>query len=218
MITLRARALVSFLLIGVFVVQSPALAFSRTLCQFECLDFQEIYNGYGKVEMRQKSINLAPLASSRPGETHAAFVVSQQVLDGEYDVRFTMNTREQLRTGSEPNPWEMGWFTFGYKPDGMFKYLILKPNGYGVELGEFLGDWNQNFLYTSHVGDVSFNTGTEHHVLVRVRENHIVLVVDGVRQMVYQKSERDRLTTDGAIGFYTEDANVTVSHISIVRY
>ncbi len=182
------------------------------------LAIQRVYDGYGSVDISRRSIEMSPMASTSPDETHAAFVVSQKILPSRFDVRFTMTTQAQLRKGSNPNPWEVGWFTFGYTPQGTFKYLILKPDGYGVELGEFLGGWNQNFLYTSSVGEQSFATGVPHDVFMKVRDGRIGVWVDSIFVMDYQMNDRDVLPASGAIGFYTEDARVQVSNVRVTTY
>ncbi len=179
--------------------------------------YSQIFNGYGEVNIDEANSNvfLSPMLATSPGETHSALVVSQTSLQGDFSVNYTVNTSSQLRTGSTPNPWETGWFVFGYKPDGTFKYLILKPNGYGIELGESLGNDAQNFLWTSRVGEYSFNIGQSYKVTLEVRGNEIILGVDGVERLRYQMTSKDLLDTNGKYGFYTEDASVTFSDIQI---
>ena len=158
---------------------------------------------------------LSPKISTSPSETHSALVTSRETYGGNYEANFKMTTLAQLRTGSAPNPWEVGWFVFGYKPDGKFKYLILKPNGYGVELGESLLNDRQNFLYTSRVGDENFSIGHSYDVRVRVENGVVTLFVDGTERMRYRMSDRDLLSREGKIGFYTEDAAVRVEQVSV---
>ncbi|MDO8626602.1 MAG: hypothetical protein Q7K39_04105 [Candidatus Magasanikbacteria bacterium] len=174
-----------------------------------------VYNGYGKVSWNNlsKTLYMAPKASTEQSETHAALVVSNQTLKQPYQVSFTMNTIKQLRTGSAPNPWEVGWFGFGYKPDGKFKYVILKPNGYGVEIGESLLNDQQNFSYTSPLNQDIFNLNTKYNVVVKVQDNVITLTVNGKPYVAYTMSAKDTLTADGQYAFYTEDAEATFSNI-----
>ncbi len=176
--------------------------------------FDMIYNGYGVVELGP-TILLSPKASTRPQETHAALVTSRETYRGNYEATFKLTNLSQLRTGSTPNPWEVGWFVFGYKPDATFKYLILKPNGYGVELGESLRNDRQNFLYTSRIGDENFPVGQSYDVRVRVENDVITLFVNGTERMRYRVSSRDLLSADGKIGFYSEDAAVKIENISV---
>lgn len=75
-----------------------------------------------------------PPASTKPGETHAAMVVSSEVLDGGIEVQLRIKTVAQLRRGSKPNPWEVAWFGWGYQRAEQFYYFVGKPNGW--ELGK----------------------------------------------------------------------------------
>ena len=179
--------------------------------------FSVIYDGYGSVSIQNSTIVLEPKAATQPTETHAALVKSDATYSGDYTFSTTMRTDAQLRTGSEPNPWEVGWLAFGYKPDGTFKYLLLKPNGYGIELGEFLGGTTQNFLWTSQVGADDFPIGRDYRVDVRVYGESIEVLVDGARRLSYTQTQKDRLSTDGAVAVYAEDARVIFSDIQVLQ-
>lgn len=170
--------------------------------------WEEIYNGYGVNTTTSTGWKLQPMTASAPGETHASLVVRKQQAVGTYSLSVRMTPIAQLRTGANPNPWETGWIVFGYKPDGSFKYLILKPNGYGVELGEFLGGTTQNFLYTSPLGAESFPIGQSYQVNLVVKNGRIIARVNGREVLNYTMSSRDLLSTDGRYGWYTEDAAV----------
>lgn len=179
--------------------------------------FSVIYDGYGTVDIQNATIVLEPKAATQPSETHAALVKSDTAHTGDYTFSATMRTEAQLRTGSEPNPWEVGWLAFGYKPDGTFKYLILKPNGYGIELGEFLGGTTQNFLWTSQVGADDFSIGRDYRVDIRVRGEVIEIWIDGAKRLSYIQTQTDRLSSDGAVAFYSEDARAVFSHIQVLQ-
>lgn len=179
--------------------------------------FSVIYDGYGTVDIQNSTIVLEPKAATQPFETHAALVKSDTAYSGDYTFSATMRTEAQLRTGTSPNPWEVGWLAFGYKPDGTFKYLILKPNGYGIELGEFLGGTTQNFLWTSPFGTDDFPIGRDYRVDVRVRGETIEIWIDGAKRLSYIQTQTDRLSSDGAVAFYSEDARVVFSHIQVLQ-
>jgi hypothetical protein len=193
------------------VTQAPAAA------EIEAIEYTEVFNGYGDVVISENgsNVHLDPMHASESTETHAALVVSEQTLSGNYSVSFIINNESQSRTGSPPNPWEVGWFVFGYKPNGIFKYLILKPDGYGIELGESLGNDIQNFLWTSNVGDDQFSIGQSYSVKLEVNNDDVILTIDGSERFRYSISEKDTLDTDGLFGFYSEDAEVAFSKISI---
>ncbi|MBI2484598.1 hypothetical protein HYW18_00340 [Candidatus Uhrbacteria bacterium] len=177
----------------------------------------DVYNGYGTNLFENGTWSLVPKASVEPSETHASLVLAKYPLSEPYVFRTTMTPVRQLRTGSPPNPWETGWLLFDYKPDGRFKYLILKPDGYGVEIGEYLGPGEQNFLYTSRVGDLSFPIGQSYDVTLVVRSSRIFVFVNGQEVARYAMSENDILDTTGRVGLYTEDAEVLFQDIFAQR-
>ncbi len=202
-------------LITLFLALSLMLPASANAAFFRSANlWEEIYNGYGINTYTSGAWRLKPQASSQLYETHASLVLGKTTLEGNYRLSVQMTPVAQLRTGSAPNPWETGWITFGYNPDGTFKYLILKPNG--IELGEFLGGWNQNFLYTS--SDVLFPIGQRYDVSIVVRDGWIVTYVNGSRVMRYQMNERDLLDTNGRFGWYAEDAEVMYANVSVRQW
>lgn len=176
-----------------------------------------VYDGYGTVKWNNKSasLSMSPKAATQPNETHSALVVSNGSYSQPYEASFSLKTTKQLRSGSAPNPWEVGWFVFGYKDTGKFKYLILKPNGYGVELGESLLNDQQNFLYTSPVNRDNFPINTAYNIILRVQNDVLTVVINGQQYVQYTMSPKDLLTPDGQYGFYTEDASVVVSNIAV---
>ncbi len=111
----------------------------------------------------------------------------------------------------------MGWFVFGYKPDGKFKYILLKPNGYGIEFGESLLNNAQNFLYTSPFNKDFFPAGQTYAVDVNVQGKILTLTISGIKYLSYTLSSKDQLTLDGKIGFYSEDANVQISNVRVTQ-
>jgi hypothetical protein len=192
-------------------------ATTQTVTNSTALDgssFTELWNGYGLTSWSGNTLSLSPKASTSPSETHSAFVLSTIPLQQPYRVHFDMTTTKQLRTGSAPNPWEVGWLAFGYN-NGKFKYVILKPNGYGVELGEALGNDVQNFLSTSGYGEYDFPIHQSYTVDLIAQNNVITTMVNGKTVLSYALSAKDQLGLNGNVGFYTEDASVQVSNISV---
>ncbi len=178
-----------------------------------------IFDGYGSVTWNPATqmLAMAPMASTQPGETHSALTVSNVSVHQPFQLNYTMKTVSQLRTGSAPNAWEVGWLVFGYKDTGAFKYIILKPAGYGVEMGESLLNNKQDFLYTSNFGQDMFPINTNYNVTLDVANNVITMTINGKKTMQYTMSAKDVLTADGKYGFYTEDASIQVSNISMVQ-
>lgn len=174
-----------------------------------------VYDGYGTVTQTKGLLLMSPKAATLPGETHAALVVSKDSVHQPFQLSYTMKTSQQLRTGSTPNPWEVGWVMFGYKNTGAFKYLILKPDGYGLELGESLLNDNQNFLYTSPRDQDFFPVNTDYTVTILARKNVVTITINGKKYLQYAVSPNDKLSLDGKYGFYTEDASVQVTNIKM---
>jgi hypothetical protein len=74
---------------------------------------------------------LSPKASTRNAETHAAIALSNTVFSGDITFRGRVRTVKQLRTGSDPNPWESVWIVWNYN-GGHFYYVALKTNGWEI--------------------------------------------------------------------------------------
>ncbi|MCX6781177.1 MAG: hypothetical protein NT003_03645 [Candidatus Magasanikbacteria bacterium] len=180
-------------------------------------DGTTIFDGYGSVKWSASAhtLTMTPKAATQPSETHAALAVSGRVVHQPFQLSYTMKTVKQLRTGSAPNPWEVGWVIFGYKDTGEFKYLILKPKGYGLELGESLLLNKQNFLHTSTLGQYNFPVNANYNVVLRAQKNVITVSVNGKKYLQYTMSAKDTLPVDGKYGFYTEDASVKISNIKM---
>lgn len=214
------RKLFCLFQIVAFVVAVP-VAQARTLTSvttqtWGAAQFYELWNGYGYTAWSGGTLTLSPEAALSPGETHSAFVLSTKRLKQPYRIHARMVTTAQLRQGSQPNPWEVGWFVFGYT-NGRFKYLVLKPNGYGIELGESLGNNAQNFLYTSPVGQLDFPVNQAQDVDLVARNNILTVIVNGVTVLTYKMTAKDVLGLGGNMGFYTEDATVQVSNIQVIQ-
>ena len=174
------------------------------------LTWQTVFDGYGSVSWNSTTteLTMSPKAATQPSETHSALVISNQTLQQPYQISYTVNTTKQLRTGSTPNAWEVAWGVFGYKTDGKFKYLILKPNG--LEIGESLLNLAQNFLVTT---SDAFPINTDYNVDMTAINNVLTLKVNGKQYAQYTLSGKDQLSLDGKFGFYTEDASVKFSNI-----
>ena len=207
------------LISGLLLVCVPELTAARPVRTqiWTANQFQEVWNGFGSTSWSNTTLTLFPKAPTQSSETHSALVVSKSALRPPYRVQFSLTTVSQLRQNSPPNPWEVGWFAFGYKPDGKFKYLLLKPNGYGVEFGESLLNDAQNFLYTSPFNQDFFPVGQTYAVDVEVKKQTLTLTVNGIRYLTYTLSAKDQLNFDGKIGFYSENAKVLIDTVRVTQ-
>lgn len=160
------------------------------------------FNGFGTTSQALNGdLILSPKASTSAGETHAALATTVASY-GDVDVTTTMTTDAQLRTGSAPNAWEVGWLLWHHADNTHFYYLALKPNG--LELGKedpaYAGA--QRFLVT--LGERSFPVGSSHLVRVTQVGNVITVWVDGAPATTFTDDERPY--TSGHVGVYDEDS------------
>jgi hypothetical protein len=156
-----------------------------------------------------KHLVLSPLASHLPNETHAALVVSQAAFA---DVRFAagVQTVQQLRTGSAPNPWESAWAVFDYTDNAHFYYVAFKPNGW--ELGKVDPAYSGGQRFLASGSSPSFAIGDEHSFDITQHGNTIAVSIDGVLVTTFTDSERPYLS--GKVGFYTEDATAAFDNVT----
>jgi hypothetical protein len=190
-----------------------------------------VYNGYGTTAIQvhgSKSLSLSPRAARSPGETSAGLVVSTASFN-DVHVRLRARTAGQLRTGSAPNPWEVGWVIWSYQGGERFYYFIAKPNGF--ELGQsnnakldqhgptctwpsyqncrFPGA--QRFLRTG--SQPRFPVGAWNTVEIRQVRSTITVWVNGAQVTSYT----DALSPlhFGKVGLYAEDAHVYFDDVTV---
>src|SRR5438067_13892860 len=90
-----------------------------------------------------------PLASKSLSETHSSLTLATSEFQ-DIDISLKVKTKEQLRQGSAPNPWEAAWVMWRYQADWHHYYFIFKSNG--IELGKKQNEIQSDshmFLYTA---------------------------------------------------------------------
>ena len=202
---------------------SLLLALSSTSTAL-ALTWDVMWTGYGSVFVDDDFMQLIPQAVQAPSQTSSALVVSEDELFDDFELHMTVQNMAQLRQNSAPNPWEAPWIVFGYKddvsasggPDESFVYLILKPDGYGLELGEARPDDEQNFMWTSPVGLESYNIGQSYDVEIRVKDNELTVTIDGMEKFTFSDPLDRTISYNGRYGCYTEDANIICDNIQVV--
>lgn len=160
-----------------------------------------VYNGYGTVRTENGSLMMAPMASTQPSETHAPLIVAGSSSWQNYQLTLKMRTAQQLRTGSTPNQWEVGWVFFRYVNAINFYYLIYKPNG--VELGKVVNDTQ---IYLETLESPKMVIGNWDNYKIIVNNNNIKVYINGSQVINYTDNSSPYLT--GKIGLYNEDAKV----------
>jgi len=191
------------------------------------------YDGFGHVGLSGDGrLRLAPQAADNPGSTHAALVTSTQSFTGDIDIVIRTETAQQLRTGSPPNTWEVGWLVWNYTHDHRFYYALLKPNGW--ELGKVDNskldpsgpeclwpeyenckyDGAQRYLAVSP--SPTFAVGEGHDLRISQSGNEIVLW--GNSEELVRYVDHDDPYHSGRAGLYTEDAEVFFDSISVTGF
>ena len=190
-------------------------------------NFQDIFNGYGTTcvspigsgRRAAHALTLEPEASTSPTVAHAnlATTIASFNSGAGYTLNVTHLTTRQLRTGSSPNPWEVGWVLWNYADNDHFYNVILKPNGWEVDK-EYLagGIQAQQFLATR--SRPVFPVGTVYQVRV------VQTVSNGVPTFAVSAggaggslqslvtvtdpgaSASGRAYTSGKVGLYAEDS------------
>jgi hypothetical protein len=173
---------------------------------------------------------LEPPPSISPGETHAALTVSDRVFSGDIEYRVVVNTQRQLRQGTPPNPWEVGWVIWNYQGAAQFYYFIVKPNGFELGKADDTGanpsgpacSWPeyvnckypgaQRYLRTGSTP--TFPIGVDYAIVIRQVGATITASVDGTQLATF--TDTDNVLTWGRVGHYAEDARALYGS-SVVR-
>lgn len=157
-----------------------------------------------------------PNASRNPNETHAALTLTTQTYE-DVEMQLKVNTKQQLRQNSSPNPWEVAWVVWRYQDDWHHYYFIFKPNG--VELGKKQNEnqaEEQMFLYTANEPKLKIDEWNTWHI--KMSGNHIEIglkMADGSWQRVVNYNDNAPIIGPGNIGLYTEDAHVQFDDVYI---
>jgi len=173
----------------------------------------QVYNGYGTIAIENGELSMAPKVSTQPTETHAPLVAAGQ--NTWSDIIFTsrMKTVSQLRTGSAPNAWEVGWLIFRYTDDNHFYYFIHKPNG--IELGKEIlnaqGVQDQQYLVTKTTPTMVLGQWNNYKVVLKGA--NIKVYINDVLAADYTDTSSPYLT--GKIGLYNEDAHTHHDDVTV---
>jgi hypothetical protein len=180
------------------------------------------YSGYGSSGTMLSSSATSnevyyekPQASKSPDETHSSLTLST-TLYRDLDVYLDVRTKEQLRRGSLPNPWEAAWITWRYQDDWHHYYFIFKPNG--IELGKRQNDIHsdsQIFLFTAPDPKMKLEDWNIWHIKMTGNLIEISLKIAGKWQKVVDFADPNPLTGPGKLGLYTEDAYVQFDNICL---
>ena len=121
---------------------------------------------------------------------------------------YTLTTLGQLRLGSAPNPWEVGWSMFRFRDLHDYYWFILKPNGW--ELGKKQGSDVQIFLATGTAP--ALRLGQPNRVRIRAVGPRIQVFVDDAPVVDYTDA---RPLPSGSVGLYEEDSVVRFDSVAV---
>jgi hypothetical protein len=163
---------------------------------------------WGQASVRKATYTLQSQAPSAPGETHSALMTSASTW-GDQVFAYSATTAAQLRTGSEPNPWEVAWSMFRFTDLTHYYWFIVKPNGW--ELGKKQGSDTQIFLATGSTP--ARPVGATYQVRIEAHGGRIRVSVDGTQVVDYTDPAP---LLSGSVGLYEEDARATFANVSVV--
>jgi Ca2+-binding RTX toxin-like protein len=162
-------------------------------------------------------LTLSPQASTAPGETHAAYVLSQQTVGPAFTFTGEFELDAQLRTGSAPNAWESPWVTWGDHVDAagnhLFYYAAFKTNGWEIGKIDFNYPGGQRFLASGsdHAIAAGANGAAHSFEITQTAAGTFTVKLDGATLASF--TDTDNPYGAGNLGFYTEDAKVTFDNI-----
>jgi hypothetical protein len=220
-----------FLLVGVFALAGAALAlptvvngsFSDNFSSYpaaSCLTdgasfgaWNVSYAGYGCVSVVPSAdyVQVSPEASTAASQTHAALVLGPSFMN---PVTFsvTLNTVAQLRTGSAPNPWEVGWVLWDYTTDNNFYAFTPQPNGWELTKEDPSYPGSQRYLATGNTP--TFPVGGTYTVTVtQTGTNTMSVSVNG--KVITSFTDTQTPYASGKIGLYSEDSTVRYTNVAV---
>jgi hypothetical protein len=156
---------------------------------------------WGAADFGTSGVTLASAVPTSPGETHSALITTKKTWR-DSTISFNTTTLDQLRVGSAPNTWEVGWVMFRFRDLANYYYFMVKTNGF--ELGKKQGSDAQVFLATGDLPRLTLNRS--HAVTLRVQGARIRVTVDGAQ--VVDFTDPHPLAGAGSVGLYEEDSHV----------
>ena len=156
---------------------------------------------WGATAFGPSAVTLSSTVPTSPGETHSSLITTRRTWR-DATISFTTTTLAQLRTGSAPNSWEVGWVMFRFRDLANYYYFIVKTNGF--ELGKKQGSDAQVFLATGNLPQLAANRPRD--VQVRIQGARIRVTVDGVPTVDF--TDPHPLLAPGSVGLYEEDSQV----------
>jgi hypothetical protein len=187
-------------------------------------NIKDVFNGYGSACIVDAGagkhvLDLRPHVSTSPAENHSTLATTGASFGRRHGYVLTADYRTvaQQRTGSAPNPWEVGWLLWDYSDNDHFYSLVLKRNGWEIdkEYRDVNGRQRQHFATAIRP---QFRVGDWYRVIVAhtssrgVARFSVKVSVNGGRLRKLAtitdrgKSRSGPAYTSGKIGFNAEDS------------
>jgi hypothetical protein len=160
-------------------------------------------------EAVSRVVVISPKAAEHADATHAALLITTKSYSGRITFEGRVQTVRQIRTGSEPNPWECAWLIWNFTDNEHFYYVALKPNGWELGKRDPAYPGGQRFLAS---GEDAFPIRTWHRFAITQDNARIVIRLNGVEVGSFADTERPYL--EGKLGLYSEDAEVLLDNIT----
>jgi len=173
-----------------------------------------VYDGFGCTGFASFGGNTVlmeqPQGATRPDETHANLVVGPAT-NGDVTLQADLSTTRQLRTGSDPNAWEVGWLLWRFTDAQRFYYFIPKPNGWELGKADPAYPGAQRFLATG--SSPQFPLGSWYRV--RIVQTGATMQVYVNNLLITTFTDTESPYTSGRVALYTEDAESYFDNVSV---
>ena len=213
---LTRRRVVIAVLVGALVL-SGAVATVVYAMTDRC-EWTTVHHGYGKVSCTRGTVRLSPKTSTSSDETHAALATVDGVNIEEnatQTISATMRTDTQLRTGDDPNPWEVAWFLWNYADDQHFYAVVHNPNGWEISKEDPAYPGAQRFLASGDSPTFPVGSAFDITVTITTAEDAVTMTVSVGGAELATVTDRESPYPSGAVAAYTEDATITVGPVAV---
>ena len=205
---LLAAAIVALAAAASAVARTPAIrakpAPARTTSGVQSFQWK---TWWGLQSYAGSSVTLSSTPPTTANETHSSLITTKRTwLNSTISVGVT--TQQQLRLGTAPNPWEVGWLMFRFQDLANYYWFMLKTNGF--ELGKKQGSDQQIFLVTGDLPAAA--VGQTRRIQVVAQGPRIQVFVDGSRVVDYVDPQP---LGSGSVGLYEEDSQARFDSLSI---
>ena len=212
---LTRRRIVIAVLVGALVLSG---AVATVYAMTDRCEWTTVHHGYGKVSCTRGTVRLSTKTSTSSDETHAALATVDDVMveaGTTQTITATVRTVAQLRTGSDPNPWEVAWLLWNYTDDQHFYALALKPNGWEISKEDPAYPGAQRFLASGDVPTYPIGAAFDVTVTMTTAGDAVTMTVSVGGAELATVTDKESPYPSGAVAAYTEDATITVGPVSM---